>query len=753
MKLSCLVSHWVILSVLMLTALLSSRVLLAASDQSPVQLFVATNGNDTWSGMLPAPNTEKTDGPFATLDQAQEKIRQLKKTQIPVGGVIVSIRGGQYHLQETMAFTKEDSGTETSPIVYRAYKNEHPVLIGGLTVSDFKPYKGRILQADMAAQGLKDMQFNKQLFYKGKRQVLARYPNFDPNNPYAGGWAYADGEPIPMYQNIPNESKQLFTIKPKDLHDWARPTEAWIFVFPRYNWWNNWLQIESLDCDTRQVNLRNSASYPIRPNDRYYIYNLFEELDAPGEWYIDYEKHILYFWPPENDFSGQVVLPGLETLIEAVDIKHVTFEKFTIECSRGDAVRLRDSEDCRIVGCTLRNTEKAGVTIDGGVRCAVQGCDIYEVGTHGISLNGGDRDTLTPAQHIAENNYIHHTGVYYKQGVGISMRGVGSRASRNYIHDCPRFAVLYGGNDHIIELNHMRHLNLETCDTGATYSGGRDWISPRGTVLRYNYIHDVFGFGKKEHHTGPWITPHYCWGVYLDDNSAEVQVYGNIVVRALRGLLHFHCARDNLVVNNIFVDGMLQQIEMNGWNDYSRWIEQMGPNYEKYSTLPAWQKYQGLLRGGHPKDAIPMGGNRIRQNIIYYSDPNALLYKYRSNATKFLEDFECDRNLIWHKGQSLLIGGMKDVSEDKQWQTWQEMGFDRHSLVSDPLFVDPVNDDYRLRPDSPAFKLGFEPIPIEKIGPYESPNRASWPIIEAPGAREAGFERAIPNLRSTASEK
>jgi len=740
-----------LLVVVVLVASLSGQATWSA--QRNVEFFVGTDGNDAWSGTLPSPNTERTDGPLATLAGARTRVRRVDRTSTPGGEIVVSVRGGQYHLAETFKLDVEDSGTETSPIVYRAYKDEHPVLIGGRTVGHFKAYKGKILQADLAAQGLADPSFNKQLFYKGKRQILARYPNFDASNPYAGGWAYADGEPIPMYRNIPNESKSLLTIKPKDLRDWARPTEGWVFVFPRYNWWNNWLQIESLDRDTRQVRLKGSASYPIRPNDRYYLYNPFEELDAPSEWYIDYDTGTLYFWPPEEDFSGEVVVPTLETIVEVRDLRHVTLEGFTIECCNGDAVRFSDSRDARLVGCTIRNAEKAGVTIHGGIRCAVLGCDIYEVGTHGIQLNGGDRDTLTPADHVAENNYIYHTGVYYKQGVGISLRGVGNRASRNYIHDCPRFAVLYGGNDQIIELNHMRHLNLETCDTGATYSGGRDWISPRGTIIRYNYIHDVFGFGKENHHTGSWITPHYCWGVYLDDNSAEVQVYGNIVVRALRGLLHFHCARDNLVTNNIFVDGMLQQIEMNGWSDYSRWLDRMAPNYEKYSKLPAWQKYEGLMRGGHPKDAIPMGGNRIRRNIIYYSDPNALLYKYRSNATRFLEDFECDRNLIWHKGSPLLIGGMKDVPAEEQWNKWHDMGLDRHSLVADPLFVDPANDDYRLRPDSPAFKLGFEPIPIDKIGPYESPERASWPIVEAPGAREAGFERAIPNLRKKDPEE
>ena len=79
---------------------------------------------------------------------------------------------------------------------------------------------------------------------------------------------------------------------------------------------------------------------------------------------------------------------------------------------------------------------------------------------------------------------------------------------------------------------------------------------------------------------------------------------------------------------------------------------------------------------------------------------------------------------------------LKEATALSEWESWQAMGQDVHSLVADPLFVDPEKDDYRLRPESPAFKLGFKPIPVEKIGPYNDPLRASWPIVEAEGARE-----------------
>jgi hypothetical protein len=708
-------------------------------------LYVSPTGDDSHTGRLAETNQAGTDGPFATLRRARDEIRQLKSLD-PATDFRVRVCGGDHFLDDTLTLTDQDSGSLAHPICYEAVSDAVPRLIGGKQVSGFRHHNEHVLVADLAPDELPNADFFKQLFYEGERQVLARYPNFDPKHPYSGGWAYVAGEPIPMYQNIPDEPRNQFTMKPQDLRLWARPTEGWVFVFPRYNWWNNWSRIKSLDRVSGGVVLERNASYPIRPNDRYYVYNLFEELDVAGEWYYDRRAAKLYFYPPdEMGFTGKVTIPTLSTLIRCEGARHVQFRGLSCEVSRGAAFELVKCEHVRIAGCTVRNVGTAGIVIRSSQECGAVGCDIYSIGTTAVSLNGGDRETLSPGNNFADNNYIHHTGVFYKQGVGVGLSGVGNRASHNLIHDCPRFAIQISGNDQIIEWNHLRHLNLETCDTGATYSGGRDWISPRGTVIRYNYIHDIFGFGKEHHSTGRWISPHYCWGIYLDDNSAEVKVYGNIVVRALRGLLHFHCARDNLVENNIFVDGLLQQIEMNGWSDYSRFMDRMAPAYEKYSSLPAWKKYPGLQAGGHPRDAIPMGGNRIRRNIIAYSAPAAKLYKYRRNVTRFLDDFDCDHNLIWHHDEPILVDGLsEDLPDTEQWAAWREMGFDQHSIVADPLFVDAANDDYRLRPNSPAEQIGFEPIQMAEIGPYASSDRASWPILEAAGAREFGMQKVVP---------
>ena len=128
-------------------------------------------------------------------------------------------------------------------------------------------------------------------------------------------------------------------------------------------------------------------------------------------------------------------------------------------------------------------------------------------------LDGGDFKTLEPAGNYADNNYIHHIGVFFKQGVGVSVNGVGNRVSHNLIHDCPRFGIHWTGNDHLFEYNHIRHCTLETADTGADlFLPGRLGETRHDHSLQLPSRHRGFG---QEH--GKWSSPHMNWGIYLDD--------------------------------------------------------------------------------------------------------------------------------------------------------------------------------------------------------------------------------------------
>jgi hypothetical protein len=692
----------------------------ASAGGADKAFFVATYGGDN--------NDGSENAPFATLERARDEVRKHKDEP-----VTVYVREGTYYMQQALKLDSRDSRPAEAPVVWRAYPGEKVTLSGAIPISGFSPYRGSILKAGAPAGSA-----FRQLFYAGRRQPLARYPDYDAANPYGGGWAYADGKSIPMSQEIPGESKRTMQYKTGDARTWAHPEEGEVFVFPRYNWWNNIVRIASIDRDTRTITLAGDCSYPIRPGDRYYVQGMFEELDAPGEWYLDTRTNTLYFWPPDGG-SITVYAPRLPTILDmGSGTSYTTFRGFTFEHSTGTAIVLTSNTHCLIAGNTIRNCgdySGSGVSVNGGAGNGVAGNDIYSVGRNGIAISGGDRITLTPANNYADNNYVHHTGVYYKQGVGISLNGCGNRVSHNLIHDTPRMAILFSGNNLLIEYNHLRHMNLETSDTGAVYTGGRDWISSRGTVIRYNYMHDSIGYGQDN---GKWVSPYYSWGVYLDDNAGGVDVTGNIVARAYRGLIHLHNGRDNVVVNNVFVDGKLNQAEFNGWTvTSSNWqthLATMIAGYNSVKDQPAWQNMRGMDIS--PEQAVLpngliMSGNVFTRNIVYYSDPAANLFGGRNLP---LDHNTWDSNLYWHGD----AGSPLRISIDRQMDLpgWQKQGQDQKSLVADPLFVDAVKDDYRLRPESPAFQLGFEPIPVEQIGPYNDELRASWPIVEAEGARE-----------------
>lgn len=535
--------------------------------------YVATDGNDQWSGRWAAPTAANTDGPFATLQQARDEIRRQRQAGRLKDEVTVNVRDGAYTLPNGLKFEAQDGGSATAPVAYRAYENEHPILIGGRPITRFAVFKGQILQADTAAEGLKGVYF-RQLFFDGERQTLARYPNCNREDRYYSGWAYADGTVVPWWATVPDEDKCSFTVKSQDLRTWKHPEEVQVCVFPRYNWLNDFCQVKLLDPSTRRLTLAGEASSAIRPGDRYFFQNALEELDAPGEWYLDKETSTLYFWPPTPLDGKAVFVPTTRTILDLrPGTAYLTVRGFTLSCAEGTAVVLNDTTHCLVAGNTIRNVgdyNGCGVSVNGGSNNGVVGNDISEIGCHGILIGGGDLVTLTPAGNYADNNYIHHIGVFYKHGVGIKLMGVGNRAAHNLIHDGPRIGIWFLGNDLVIEYNHIRHMCLETRDAGAVYTCEANWLSARGSVVRFNYIHDMLGYGRDDN--GRWISPEDTYGIYLDDGTSGVDIIGNILARCPMGGVHLHSGRDNHIENNIFIENAGQQFRFTGWlADSSTW--------------------------------------------------------------------------------------------------------------------------------------------------------------------------------------
>ena len=676
--------------------------------------YVATNGNDQWSGYLPAKNEAETDGPFATLQQARNAVRNLRKNGSQ-DAFTVLVRGGIYQLGETFVLGPEDSGTESHPLVFKAFENEHPILSGSKRVNNFVPYQGKICQADLTSMLAGSSSF-KQVFAAGKRQTLARYPNFDPFNPIGGGFLYVENPTI-----VGN--KREFIYQNGSVPIWSNLQGAEVVIYPGSNYTKNIVPLFGIDSKTRVITLSQDTYYAILSHNRFYIQKFMEGLDSPGEWYFNRQDRKLYFWPSNDAALQSVFIPVLQSIV-AINGSDIRLEGFTMEGCEGDAIYVNGANRAVIARSTVRNAGGCGIKITNGFGNTAFGNDIYEVGSEGIYISGGVQVTLSPANHRAENNYIHHvgTGPYSKNGIHCG--GVGNVVSHNLIHSTPRVGIWLEGNDHLIEYNQIHHVNQETEDSGAIYFGQLDWTK-RGNIIRYNYIHDSGGFGW-DAKSSQWKSPFYTFGIYLDDWTSGTKVFGNIIKDTASGGIFIHGGRDNLIENNLIIEGGRHgQMVYSAWPFSSataqKWLPEM---FAKVQQMK-FKKYPLVATITDIETGAKMSGNSFVRNILYYTNPSALLYGIYNGID--LSTTVSDYNTIYHSGLPLLVP-FTNTPDNKQWSTWQGMGLDAHSTIADPLFSSVADNDFTLLPGSPALKMGFQPIPFDKIGPYSDPLRASWPI-------------------------
>jgi len=378
---------------------------------SAVELYVATDGNDAWSGKRRGPNAAKTDGPFATLTRARDEIRRIKKTAgLPGGGVTVLVRGGVYRLDSPLELTAADSGAKQAPISYRALPGEAVRLIGGRTVTGFGPVKdpailkrldpaarSKVLRADLKALGITDYGSPKggglELFFQDRPMTVARWPNegFVRIVEEAGGKKYdirgRKGDRIGKWVYDGDRPKR-----------WTAENEVWVHGYWFWDWSAQRHKVKAIDTAKRLIEVEPPYhGYGYRKGQWYYAYNILAEIDSPGEWYVDRKGGVVYFWPPAPIDSGTVVVSVLPTMVTMKEVSHVTLRGMIVGAARGTAIRMSGGTANRIVGCTLRNIGGGAVAVSGGTGHGVVGCDIYETGSGGISLNGGDLKTPTPA--------------------------------------------------------------------------------------------------------------------------------------------------------------------------------------------------------------------------------------------------------------------------------------------------------------------------------------------------------------------
>ena len=723
----------------------------STQNREPGQLlYVSTAGSDAWTGTRAKPNRAKTDGPFATLIRARDEIRRLKAaTGLPEGGVTVEILGGRHEITEPLVLTAADSGTETSPIVYRGQRVGETQISGGTFVTGWQPVtdptalerlpveaREHVVQVDLKALGITEYG---DYAVDVENAIQKRVARADGQGEYTMGSiaprkgdthparleVFCNGKPMQVARG-PNDShltieetlgehqrvvrgssssvEGIFRYKGDYPKRWVGEKSAYVCG----SWCRDWAEqrhrIETHDPDKRTIAVAKPYHYyGYKKGHWFYGFNILAELDRPGEWYIDRDAGVLYFWPPCPIGEARIEVSMAPSLVKMTDTSHITIRGLVLESARGSAINVDGAEQCRIIACTMRNLGMHGVTVTDGKENGVIGCDMHGMGAGGIYLVGGDRKTLTPAGHYAENNHIHHFGRWdrmYRPAIVFS--GVGQRASHNLIHDAPHSAIIFGGNDHTIEFNEIHSVCYESNDCGAIYAG-RDWTI-RGHMIRYNYLHHLYGRGGR-----------VCRTIYLDDSFAAATVFGNIFYQTMYSIF-LGCGRDNTFENNVFID-----------SHSAMHID---------SRALGWQKphIDGRLREVKAKGTLR--GIRFREPP--YSTRYPRLLTLIEDEPMYPKGNVVRRNIFWPgPGENLRrMAGGNDPAE-----TWWDhidpkirrfVKIEDNLINVDPRFVNEKAGNFQLRKDSPAWKLGFQRIPVKEIGLYRDADRASWPAVHTP---------------------
>ncbi len=715
------------------------------SSAGAMELHVSPHGKDT------NPGTKRQ--PLATFEQARDVLRTRSKDE--PGTVIV--HAGVYRFSESLLLGTEDAGAKQAHVIWKAADTEDVRLTGGLPLTGFQPVtdpavvkrinptaRSHVLQVDLNAAGVTDLgqvagKRRAELFFNQRSQPLSRYPNNGwlriASVPQEGELKFAgdfrNGGPAYLDGQIAGKHYGRFTYSGDRPKGWKPSRDLWVHGYWVYDWSDQYHRVKKLDTTKKEVWPEPPYHfYGYQKNARYYFLNVLEEIDTPGEWYLDRKNGLLYFWPPSAVARAQISFPLLgEPMVLMKNAPFVEWRGFVFEASRGGGVWITGGHHDVIAGCTFRNLGDTAIECKQGTDHKIQSCDLFELGAGGIVIDAGDRKTLSAGNCVVENCHIHDIGrVRPAYHPAIRLDGVGNRVSHCDIHDTPHQGLGYEGNDHVIEYCEFSRTGYDTGDIGAI-STAFDWTY-RGNVIRYCYFHDIHSPPRT--HVGSMT-------VYLDLPVGGLHLYGN-VFHDMQRAFFTNSGRDITIENNLFVD-CHPSVQFNTWMRESqfklggswRMVERLAD--VKYDQPPYSTRYPELLKLFKDGDVRVPRGNIIRSNISFGGQFLELQPLISLNDTKVQNNLIGDS--IVFKG-SFTGSGKGSSYNSNDPAIAAELGKYGNVVTQNQALVkDAEAEDFTVPADSPAWKLGFKPLPFDQMGLIKDEYRKSLPV-HAPVIRPRG---------------